>query len=59
LNANSSSWLAEPALTLQAGFENVKLQLQFQYSYNLTNPDFIQDYNLVSIGLKVNLNPKK
>lgn len=59
LKANNSFWLAEPALTLQAGFENVKLQLQYQYSYNLTNPDFIQDYNLVSIGLKVNLNPKK
>jgi hypothetical protein len=51
--------LAEPALTLQAGFEDVKLQLQFQYSYNLTNPDFVQDYSLVSLGLKVNLSPKK
>jgi len=59
LNANNSSWLAEPALTLQAGFEDVKLLLQYQISYNLTNPDFNQDYNLVSIGLKVNLNPKK
>lgn len=59
LNANNSSWLAEPALTLQAGFKDVKLQLQFQYSYNLTNPDFIQDYSLVSFGLKVYLNPKK
>jgi hypothetical protein len=59
LNANNSSWLAEPALTLQAGFEDVKLQLQFQYSYNLTNPDFVQDYSLVSLGLKVNLSPKK
>ena len=59
LKANNSFWLAEPALTLQAGFEDVKLQLQFQYSYNLTNPDFIQDYSLVSLGLKINLNPKK
>jgi hypothetical protein len=59
LNANNSFWLAEPALTLQAGVENVKLQLQFQYSYNLTDPNFVQDYSLVSLGLKVNLNPKK
>lgn len=58
LNANNSFWLAEPALTLQAGFEDVKLQLQFQYSYNLTDPNFVQDYSLVSLGLKVNLNPK-
>jgi len=44
---------------LQAGFEDVKLLIQFQISDNLTNPDFSQDYSLVSIGLKVNLNPKK
>lgn len=59
LNANNSFWLAEPALTLQAGFENVKLQLQFQHSYNLTDPNFVQDYSMVSLGLKVNLNPKR
>jgi len=59
LKANNSHWLIEPALTLQAGFEDVKLLIQFQISDNLTNPDFSQDYSLVSIGLKVNLNPKK
>ena len=59
INTYNSFWLAEPALTIQAGPENVKFQLQLQYSYNLTYPDFIQDYTLVSIGLKVNLNPKK
>jgi hypothetical protein len=59
LKANNSHWLIEPALTLQAGSENVKLQLQFQISENLTDPYFVQDYSLVSLGLKVNLNPKK
>jgi hypothetical protein len=59
INTYNSFWLAEPALTIQAGPENVKFQLQLQYSYNLTYPDFIQDYTLVSLGLKVNLNPKK
>jgi hypothetical protein len=58
LKANDSHWLIEPALTVQAGSENVKLQLQFQLSENLTDPYFSQDYLLVSIGLKVNLNPK-
>jgi hypothetical protein len=58
LKANNSFWLLEPALTLQAGFENVKLQLQFQISENLTDSNFSQDYSLVSLGLKVNLNPK-
>lgn len=57
LKANNSHWLIEPALTLQAGFENVKLQIQFQLSENLTDPYFYQDYSLVSLGLKVNINP--
>lgn len=59
LKTNNSYWLIEPALTLQAGFENIKLQIQFQLSDNLTNSDFSQDYSLFSVGLKVNLNPKK
>lgn len=57
LKANNSHWLIEPALTLQGGFEEVKLFLQLQLSENLTDPHFIQDYSLVSLGLKVNLNP--
>lgn len=59
LKANNSYWLIEPALTLQGGLEDVKLLLQFQISNNLTNPDFSQDYSLVSLGLKVNINPGK
>ncbi len=59
LKANNSHWLIEPALTLQAGSENIKLQLQFQLSENLTDPYFPQDYSLLSLGLKVNLNHKK
>jgi hypothetical protein len=59
LNDNNSFWLAEPALTLQGGFENIKIQLQFQMSYNLTDPNFKQDFNLISLGLKANLNTKK
>jgi len=59
LKSNNSYWLIEPALTLQAGFEYFKLQLQFQISENLTDPNFSQDYSLVSLGFKVNLNPKK
>lgn len=59
LKANHSHWLIEPALTVQAGSENVKLQLQFQLSENLTDPYFNQDYSLASIGLKVVLNPGK
>nr|WP_315203010.1 hypothetical protein [uncultured Flavobacterium sp.] len=59
LKANNSYWLIEPAITLQGGFENIKLQIQLQYSNNQTNSNFSQDYTLVSLGLKVTLNPKK
>jgi len=59
LKANNSFWLIEPALTLQSGFENVKLFLQFQGSKNMTDSQFDQDVSLVSLGLKVNINPKK
>lgn len=59
LKANNSHWLIEPALTVQGGSENVKLQLQFQLSENLTDTYFSQDYSLLSLGLKVNLNPAK
>ena len=59
LKANNSYWLIEPALTLQAGSEDVKLFLQLQLSENLTNSYFMQDYSLVSIGCKVNLNTQK
>ncbi|HEU4788066.1 MAG TPA: hypothetical protein VFS71_00105 [Flavobacterium sp.] len=59
LKANNSYWLIEPALTLQGGLENIKLQIQFQYSNNLTNSNFSQDYALFSLGLKITLNPKK
>lgn len=59
LKSNDSHCLLEPALTLQGGFEDVKLQLQIQLCDNLTDPNFSQDFTLVSLGLKININPKK
>lgn len=57
LKANNSFWLIEPALTLQAGSEDVKLFVQLQFSDNLTDPYFMQDDTLISLGLKFNINP--
>lgn len=54
LESNNSSFLVEPALTLRTGFEKFKLQLQVLRSFNLTTPNFRQDYTLVSIGLHFN-----
>ncbi|MES2239887.1 MAG: hypothetical protein V4497_06450 [Bacteroidota bacterium] len=59
LKTNNSYWLLEPALTIQVGSENLKLQLQYVYSFNLTNPSFEQELDIISLGLKINLNPKK
>lgn len=59
LRTNNAYWLLEPALTIQFGTENLKLQLQYVYSYNLTNPEFEQEPDIISLGLKFNINPKK
>lgn len=55
LTSNSSNFLIEPALTLRGGVEKVKLQLQFGVSYNVSNPDFRQDYTFITAGLNFNL----
>jgi len=59
LKRNNSYRLIEPALTLQTGFKDIKLQLQYVYSYNLTDPSFEQELNIISLGLKFNIDPKK
>lgn len=56
LKDNSSHFLIEPALTLRGGFEKIKLQVQFGYSWNLTNSNFRQDNSLLTIGLNFNFN---
>lgn len=54
LENNSSNFMIEPALTVRGGFEKVKLQLQYGYSFNLSNKDFMQDKTFLTIGLNVN-----
>jgi hypothetical protein len=53
LKAAGSSLLAEPALTLRAGWEPIKLQLQAGLSRNLTHPDFAQGDSYMSLGVYV------
>ena len=55
LKDNSSNFLVEPAITLRGGFEKIKLQLQYGYSFNLTNSNFKQDPQSLSIGLNFSL----
>ncbi len=53
LKANASNSLFEPVLTVRAGAENVKFQLQHGYSFNLSNNEFQQDTGFFSIGINV------
>ncbi len=55
LNDNKSHFLLEPALTLRGGLEKIKLQVQFGHSLNLSNNDFRQDDNFLTLGINFNL----
>lgn len=59
LNKNSSNFLIEPALTIRAGLDNAKIQLQFCRSFNMTNKDFFQEESIVTLGLNFNLFSKQ
>ena len=55
LNNNKSNVLLEPALTIRAGLERAKLQLQFCCSFNLSNKDFLQEKSVVTLGVNFNI----
>ena len=54
LRDHSSNFLIEPALTIKGGFEMIKLQIQYGYSFNLTNTNFRQEHPFISLGLNFN-----
>ncbi|HMJ67929.1 MAG TPA: hypothetical protein VK508_03500 [Cyclobacteriaceae bacterium] len=51
LNDNKSNFLFEPALTLKAGVEKLRFQLQIGHSFNLSNENFRQDNAYATVGL--------
>lgn len=51
LENHKSNFLIEPALTLRGGIEKVKIQLQFVKSLNLSDSDFKQDTEMMTVGL--------
>lgn len=55
LKDNKSNFLVEPAINLRGGFEKIKLQLQYGYSFNLTNSAFKQDNSYLTLGLSFKL----
>lgn len=54
LQDHAANFLIEPALTLKGGLEKFKLQLQLGYSLNLSNSDFRQDNEFLTLGLNFN-----
>ena len=51
LGRNNSNFLIEPAITLRAGFEKAKLQVQYLHSFNVSDADFPQAKDLITVGL--------
>ena len=58
INRNPFSVLIEPALTLRAGWEHIKFQLQIGYSQNLSNPDLLQEDLNLSLGMYFTISDK-
>lgn len=58
LRNNSTIFLIEPAITLKAGFEWIKVQLQAGYSINASHIEFPQDRIHASIGLNFQFQTK-
>lgn len=54
LEDNRSNFLLEPALTLRLGVDIVKFQLQYGFSFNLSNIEFQQDRSFFTLGLNFN-----
>jgi len=54
LQTNNSHLMFDPTLTLRAGFEQVKLQLQLGTSVNLTHSDFKQETTYLTLGISYN-----
>lgn len=54
LQENNSLFLVEPALTVKAGLDKIKVQLQVGYSWNTTKDNFRQDSEFITFGLNFN-----
>lgn len=56
---NSGSMLSEPAVTLRTGYDKVKLQMQYGWSFNMSHPEFPQGAKAYySFGVIFNIDAK-
>jgi hypothetical protein len=59
MDGNRVSFLFEPAVTVRAGWENAKVQLQYLVSTNLSNDYSLFEPNKLSLGVYFTLSKKK
>ncbi len=58
ISRNPFSILVEPAVTLRAGWEHVKFQLQVGFSENIKNPDLFQEHLNLNFGMYFTISDK-
>ena len=51
LKDTRTQFLLEPAVTIRGGYDFVKAQFQLGHSHNMTNSNFKQDEDIVSLGV--------
>jgi hypothetical protein len=56
INQNRHGFLIEPALTVRAGVDFLKAQIQLGGSFNITNPGFHQRNSMLTVGLVFSTN---
>jgi hypothetical protein len=59
IQSEKSYFLIEPALTLRAGWEDFKFQLQYVHSNNSGNSTLQQETENISMGIFLDISPKK
>jgi hypothetical protein len=58
ISQDIQSFLFEPALTVRAGWKYIKLQVQYIYSFNLTNPDLLFQKSKLGFGISFSFGKK-
>jgi hypothetical protein len=57
LEQERNHFLIEPAITIRAGYDFIKVQVQYGVSWNLTTKDFRQEDDYVTFGIIYKFNP--
>jgi hypothetical protein len=53
IREHPNSFLWEPGVVLRVGGKNILFQLQYTFSMNITNPEFIQEKGIFNMGFSI------